>query len=397
MARKRMLSPAFFTHEELTDLEPYARLLFASLWCQADKKGRLEDRPKRIKHAALPFDDVDIEALLDVLACHPEKFIVRYSVDGKRLIQIPAFEKWQSPHPKEAESELPGLEKAEQIQGAVEFPGNSGKDREPPGNTGASKPFPSESLAESSPSESITESESSPRGDTRPGESEPSTFAFDQFWAAYPRRDGKRQGKKPALEKWRKMPPEKRAAASHGLDAYTARSGDYPVDAVRYLTRELWLDDEDPDEPAMLPAVSTATGPPWLDVMLAAYARTVGSPEAIRERLIEHATPLVELYGEHPVQEAWRLYCHEEAQRNPREIRPHTFAAHFMLIASGAFWNRKESDYESPEDARRVVRIDSQRLRAQREEMRKAGLDPLNPSHVEEWQKRNQQVAEVVG
>ncbi len=396
MARKRMLSPAFFTHEELTDLDPYARILFASLWCQADKEGRLEDRPKRIKHAALPFDDVDIEQLLDSLARNSEQFIVRYSVDGKRYIQIPAFAKWQNPHPKESKSELPGPEKAEQIQAPAEIPGNSGNFRESPGKNGASKPFPSESLTESSPSESLTESESSPSGESRPGESEPISLAFDEFWKAYPRRDGKRQGKKPALERWRKLPPDKRAAAFRGLDAYAARCEGYAKDAVRYLAQELWLDDEDPDEPAMLPAVVTATGPPWLGVMLGAYAANVGSPEAIRGKLIEHCRPLTEVHGERSVQEAWALYCREESTRNPRDIRPHTFAANFILIATGAFWNRKESSYETPEEANRVVRIEASRLRAEREEMRAAGLDPLNVRHIEEWRANGTQVAEVV-
>lgn len=113
MARKRMLSPHFFTHERLTDLEPLARLLFAALWTMADREGRLEERLKTIKHAALPWDDVAIEPLLEQLAStdglpsDEEPFIVRYEARGRRCIAIPNFGKWQRPHPKEPASTLP--------------------------------------------------------------------------------------------------------------------------------------------------------------------------------------------------------------------------------------------------------------------------------------------------
>src|SRR5262245_4448792 len=61
MARARLLKPGFFTNEDLVELPPAARLLFAGLWTLADREGRLEDRPKRIKLAVLPYDDVDVD------------------------------------------------------------------------------------------------------------------------------------------------------------------------------------------------------------------------------------------------------------------------------------------------------------------------------------------------
>ena len=118
MARARNIKPGFFLNDELGELDPLARLLFAGLWCVADKEGRLEDRPKRIKIETLPYDDCDIDKLLDDLA--ESGFIVRYEVDETRYIQVENFRKHQNPHPKEAASVLPAPpENREEIKSNV--------------------------------------------------------------------------------------------------------------------------------------------------------------------------------------------------------------------------------------------------------------------------------------
>ena len=67
MARARNIKPGFFANDTLAECSPLARLLFAGLWTIADRAGRLEDRPKRIKAALLPYDECDINDLLDQL------------------------------------------------------------------------------------------------------------------------------------------------------------------------------------------------------------------------------------------------------------------------------------------------------------------------------------------
>ena len=74
--RSRNIKPGFFLNDELGELPPLARILFVGLWCLADRAGRLEDKPKRIRAAVLPYDECDGEELLSMLACHG--FIVRY-------------------------------------------------------------------------------------------------------------------------------------------------------------------------------------------------------------------------------------------------------------------------------------------------------------------------------
>ncbi len=105
MARARNIKPGFFSNDVLAECEPLARLLFAGLWTIADREGRLEDRPKRIKAELLPYDDCNIDALLDAL--HSKGFILRYSVENQQLIQILAFTKHQNPHKNEVHSTLP--------------------------------------------------------------------------------------------------------------------------------------------------------------------------------------------------------------------------------------------------------------------------------------------------
>ena len=106
--RARNLKPGFFKNEELADIEaPWGRLLFAGLWCLADREGRLEDRPRRIKAEVFPYDEKmpSIEKMLSLLAA--KQFIVRYLVDGKKYIQINKFKDHQNPHNTERRSTVP--------------------------------------------------------------------------------------------------------------------------------------------------------------------------------------------------------------------------------------------------------------------------------------------------
>ncbi|MDX8400806.1 MAG: hypothetical protein R8K20_11255 [Gallionellaceae bacterium] len=105
MARIRYIKPDFFLDEDLSDLPFETRLLFAGMWCHADREGRMEDRPRRIKAQIFPYDDVDIGASLDKLA--HDNFIFRYSVNGKEYLQIVNFTKHQKIHHTERLSIIP--------------------------------------------------------------------------------------------------------------------------------------------------------------------------------------------------------------------------------------------------------------------------------------------------
>lgn len=104
MARIRGIKPDFFLDEDITQLDVWVRMLFVGLWCYADREGRLEDAPKRLKALIFPYDTVDIDLMLNAL--HP-RFIIRYEANAKKYIQINNFSKHQRPHPMERKSEIP--------------------------------------------------------------------------------------------------------------------------------------------------------------------------------------------------------------------------------------------------------------------------------------------------
>ncbi len=103
--RCRGIKPSFFTNELLSELPFEARLLFIGLWCLADKRGRLQDRPKRIAVEIFPYDNLDCDKLLQVLA--DSDFIIRYTVSGDKYIQVKNFEKHQHVHHTEKDSTYP--------------------------------------------------------------------------------------------------------------------------------------------------------------------------------------------------------------------------------------------------------------------------------------------------
>ena len=75
MARARNIKHSFFLNDDLADCEPLARLLFIGLWTLSDYQGNLEYKSRKIKAQILPYDDIDIEALVS-------------SLDKSRLISI---------------------------------------------------------------------------------------------------------------------------------------------------------------------------------------------------------------------------------------------------------------------------------------------------------------------
>ena len=105
MARIRSLKPGFFTNEHLAELPFEHRLCFAGLWTLADREGRLEDRPRRIKGMLFPYDTVDVDAMLTALA--ERDFVIRYEADGFRYLAIPTFLQHQRPKTDEAASVIP--------------------------------------------------------------------------------------------------------------------------------------------------------------------------------------------------------------------------------------------------------------------------------------------------
>jgi len=103
--RARNIKPGFFKNDSLAECSPMARLLFIGLWCMADREGRMELRPKKIKAEIFPYENCKIEALLEELRKY--SFIIVFSYEGQNYLEIPTFTEHQNCHMKEAESTIP--------------------------------------------------------------------------------------------------------------------------------------------------------------------------------------------------------------------------------------------------------------------------------------------------
>lgn len=117
MARIRTIKPDFFRHEELYEAEKSSglplRIAFAGLWTVADREGRFRWKPSQIKLDVLPFDSIDMTAVLDQLREHG--FIQKYSVLDEEYGLIPSFKIHQVINSREAQSRLPGPDNDEPL------------------------------------------------------------------------------------------------------------------------------------------------------------------------------------------------------------------------------------------------------------------------------------------
>lgn len=105
MARIRTIKPEFFTSEDIVSMTPLARLLYVALWCEADREGRFEWKPKTFKLRYLPGDSCDVDLLAGELI--DSGLVILYEVDGKTFAEIPSFTKHQVINNRESEGLIP--------------------------------------------------------------------------------------------------------------------------------------------------------------------------------------------------------------------------------------------------------------------------------------------------
>ena len=110
MARIRTVKPEFFRHEGLQDLEianpgKYPMMVFSGLWVIADREGRFEWRPRRMKLDVLPFLDFDMEETLCLL--EQIGLIQRYVHNGEMFGAVTSWERHQIVGRDEPPSDIP--------------------------------------------------------------------------------------------------------------------------------------------------------------------------------------------------------------------------------------------------------------------------------------------------
>lgn len=105
MPRTRDIRPGFFKNEDLADCDPFARLLFAGIWCWSDRNGVVEDRPRKLRAEILPYDNCDGAALVDQLVdkghlVRDTMYEINTGAEVKVLVGV-NFSKHQRVHPRE--------------------------------------------------------------------------------------------------------------------------------------------------------------------------------------------------------------------------------------------------------------------------------------------------------
>jgi len=260
MARARNIKPSLFKNELLGEADPLLTILFQGLWCLADKEGRLEDRPRRIKVEIFPYRELpDFNGYLTELA--RLGFIERYEVENQSIIQVINFVKHQSPHKTEKPSELP----AKPSGARVTYTGPSNN-----GSLTVKESLIPDSLIPDSliPDSSQKNTSSDPPELDLNGDPPPDDLRqrFEKFWLDFPSDLGSKGSKAEALSKFLKLKPDdillatmRRALTAQARHQRECRAkGEFAENfphVVRWLSKRRWEDElttSQPNEPREL-------------------------------------------------------------------------------------------------------------------------------------------------
>lgn len=110
MARKRMISPNFWTDEKVGECSIQERMLFMGLISNADDEGYGRANPKLLKSLIFPYDDLrasDLEKWLSHLG--GLRMVVLYKYEEQTYYYLPNFLKHQTIN-KPTETDFPRLE-----------------------------------------------------------------------------------------------------------------------------------------------------------------------------------------------------------------------------------------------------------------------------------------------
>jgi hypothetical protein len=266
----------------------------------ADRRGRLEDRPRRIKVECLPFDDCDVDAMLWDL--QEAGFIERYEAENIEIIQISAFEKHQRITGKEAmaESEFPEYYQGSNREAPEKQPGSQerkGKERK-----GKDRPI---GLVQPTPK-----------------------FTEDQVQAiyqAYPKHEAKQDALKAIRTALAKVSPDALIEAVHAYAAavteWSAEDREYIPLPASWIRKGKWEDDRKnwirgspTNKPPAVSGIAAQSKPrKWI------YDRDMESRSAARREILyerNRFTPATREFGE------WneKLKAHDARTKAMEEI-----------------------------------------------------------------------------
>lgn len=207
MPRKRIIDPDFWLDEELTECSKETRLFYIGTWNFSDDYGVVEYAPKRLKAQIFPYDEIDVQPLIQKLI-EIGKYIV-FEAEGKQWLYIKNFLKWQK----------------------VEKPSQK---RNPPYRVGE------ESASTTQPVVSEVKRREVKRSKEDMSDK---SDAFEQFWKSYP----KKELKKRSSEIWRSKGLDSKLTEILGFIAKASLTDRWKKGFVKqpttFLNGECWNDD----------------------------------------------------------------------------------------------------------------------------------------------------------
>ena len=212
MPRIRTIKPEFFSSPDIAKLDPWARLTFIAMWTWADDFGRGTFNPRELLGYAFPNDEEigvgEFRRLVGGIRRHVGvKF---YRVGGRVYFEIPSWSKHQKTDKRQKRSKHPAPEDgtpwdpeentplAAQTPPSVNMSGDSanmsGENSDKSGgyaprNRGTGEQGNSNTHAQSKIERVLNPSPH----ETIPDVSNGYPDGFEQWWAAYPRKVGKRK------------------------------------------------------------------------------------------------------------------------------------------------------------------------------------------------------------
>lgn len=256
MSRTRLIKPALFENELLGQMEGDMVLTFIGLWCVADREGRLEDRPLRLKAKLFPYRQVSIENALSQLT--EGGFLIRYQVNDEAFIEIVNFLKHQHPHHKEQASDIPPVPdnlRAKEGRSTGLAPTKESScpslTLNPSPDTLTFNPSSPDGEQEVSIAHAVEAKASKPKRARSSPENDPH---FTAFWEAYPRKVNK-QG---AFIAWRKAKLPMIANIIAALNAqaeseqWQKEGGKFIPNPSTWLQGERWNDELKPARKASI-------------------------------------------------------------------------------------------------------------------------------------------------
>lgn len=226
MARIRTIKPEFFTSEDIVEISPFARLLYIAIWCEADREGRLNWKPKTFKIRYFPSDDIAIDELCKELI--ERKLVVLYA---NNLAHIPSFARHQHVNPREAKSELP--------------------------------PPTTEKVRVSDASSRVSDTQVGREGKEGKEHASMTPAFFDEFWLEYP----KKKSKGDAEKAWSSIKPNEHLAKqilqavqrAKTSEQWKREMGQFIPYPASWLRDKGWLDEATPQ----LATTSGYVDPRW--------------------------------------------------------------------------------------------------------------------------------------